>query len=152
MLTTPWVGNLTKWPSRLPSARFFRRGKRNNVKWLMSVESATHSMGGLTILYIQINRNRWCKLLSDKFKREIEMILLWDNQHAELVATGYNKCKKSTHIQNSMWKEHLWWMNGFLSTIRILCTILPSFSRLRLGLSLYLCVCVYCLKHIKKNK
>lgn len=95
LTTVSCVGNWTKWPSKLPSARFFRLGKGNNVKWLIPLKWATHCMSGLiSILYIEVNRNHWCKLPSDKFKMEVEMVLLWYSQHAELVATGHN-----THLK-----------------------------------------------------
>lgn len=130
LTTVSWVGNQTKWPCKLPSARFFRLGKGNNVMWLMPLKSATRGMSGLiSLLYIEINRNHWCKLPSDKFKTEIEMILLWHSQHAELVATGHNTHSKF-HLKRAPP------LNECFSAYRILCTILSSFLLPRLGLSL----------------
>lgn len=111
--TVSWVGNLTKWPSKLPSAGFFRLGRGNNVKWLMFLKSATHDISGLTILYTQINRSHWCKLPSDKFKIEAEMILLWHSMQNLLP-------QDMTNVKNLLTFKISWEKSTF-TKLRLFC-------------------------------
>lgn len=51
LMTVFWVGSGTRWPSELPSARFFSLEKRN-MGCDRCLKSATHGMSGLSVVHI----------------------------------------------------------------------------------------------------